>query len=498
MDEDVEPPDEPYSYGVESEVKSGYRDYAVLPGLAPDRAIGYEGMDLVILGEGAERLTDIEVAAVQRYVLAGGTVLFLGGAVSPVLRDQRWAPYVPGTRPTVVNMQGSRVVSEATGVPMDQTFTVTKIEPAPGTTGLMEDGVPIFWYRRCGLGLAIFWAFDPFQAPFQTYAGKQALFADTLVGGSDDGQTYLSEQRATVEGNDNTYGMYYPNFETGTDSVFRVTMPPTGTVFLILAAYFVCVVPLNFFLLAKMKRGQLAWITSPIIGLAFAGVFFMIARDLYGVNLSRATRAVVVAHQGSPVAYAIGNQELFFPSGGRYDLGFSGMEAVSTPSDFASYFYGEQRDTGFSGDMYDVGQVFATQAGVSNLSFREIHFRQAVDWPYALPLRLELTEQGTSARATGAFTNDSPYALRKVSIWFGRTEIPMADVEPGETVGIDTIVVLNQRAERFPNEAPVSAGQVALTADIEGLQLGAAIGTEEGRGARLFFTFNGVSGEVLR
>ncbi|MCH8977956.1 MAG: hypothetical protein IH945_01775 [Armatimonadetes bacterium] len=505
MDEESEEGDAEFDpsqmYEPSQTQKIGYRDYAVLPGMAPDRAIGYDGMDLVILGEGSERLTDVEVAAIQRHVLAGGTVLFLGGAVSPVLRDARWEAFLPGTDPTVVNLRGSSVVTEATGVPMAQTFSATRIEPIPGTTGLMEDGVPIFWYRRCGLGLAVFWAFDPFQAPFQTYAGRQALFADTLKGRSDDVESYLGEQGAMVETYvDDFYyggGPFYPDFEQGTDSVFTVSMPPTLTVFLILAAYFVCVVPLNFLLLAKMNRGQLAWVTSPFIGLAFAGVFFMIARDLYGVELSRATRGVLVAHQGSPVAYAVGNQELFFPSGGRYDLGFSGMEAVSTSSDFATY-YGEARDTGFSDDLFDVGQVVATRAGVSNLSFREIHFRQAVDWPYALPLELELRGQGSGVRAVGTFHNDSPHTLRRVSIWIGRTEMPLDDVGPGETLDIDNLVVVQERTVRYPREAPVSEGQVALTADVEGLELGSTIGTEQGSGTRLFFTFSGVSGEVKR
>ncbi len=54
-------------------------DYACMPGKAPDRTIGYDGLDLLILGEGAERMTDKEVHAIKGYVLSGGRLLFTGG-----------------------------------------------------------------------------------------------------------------------------------------------------------------------------------------------------------------------------------------------------------------------------------------------------------------------------------------------------------------------------------------------------------------------------------
>ena len=289
----------------------------------------------------------------------------------------------------------------------------------------------------------------------------------------------------------------YPGYYDQTDSVFQVEMPGTGKVFLILAAYFVCVVPLNFLILRKLNRGEYAWITSPIIGLAFAGVFFLIASDLYGAGLSRSTTGLVVAHQGSSVAYGFGNQELFFPSGGRYDLKFSGVEAISDVPNY-NYYMGSLSDTGFAGDLYDVGEITATRAAVSNLAFREIHFRQALDWPYRIPLTLELTSDGPNVHAVGSILNDTPYTMLDVQLHLGFRQVYLGTIESGALRPIDTVAIGTVFADRAPNAPPVGEGQVVLSAKLEGVELGAIIGEEQKpRSVQLFYTFSGVSAEVV-
>jgi hypothetical protein len=205
----------------------------------------------------------------------------------------------------------------------------------------------------------------------------------------------------------------------------------------------------------------------------------------------------VVAQEGSPHAYATANQQLFFPSGGRYDLGFEGVESVSTTSDLSGMFGGAEPDTGFSGDLVDVGHVVAPRAGVSNLAFREIHVEQAMEWPYALPLRLELSDDAP-LRARGAFTNDTPYDLFSVVLWVGNLQVSLGDVKPGETKEINEFLPSIAPMQRSFEQPPLAAGQVAVTAMIGGLAVGATIGKEQGTGPRLLYTYSSVAGKVRR
>ncbi|HXH60174.1 MAG TPA: hypothetical protein VNI20_02320 [Fimbriimonadaceae bacterium] len=496
---------------LKTKVKGGYyenqevsvQDYASLPQYAPDRAIGYEGLDAVVLGEGAERLTDEQVSAIQRYVLSGGSVLMTGGAVSPVTKDPRWASFLPGRPVGVVNMNGSSVLSKVCGVRLSGTVSLMRIDPDPGTTGLAEQGVPILWYRRCGLGMCIYWAFDPFQSPVRTYVGRSKLFLDTMSHVDKMGEQYITQVGAGSTSNAYDYwrsGSYsspgYPPLGDS-QSVFNVSTPSTGTVFLILAAYFVVVVPLNFLVLARLGKGHLAWVTSPLIGIAFASIFFYTARQLYSAGLTRSTTALIVAHQGAPAAFATGRQQLFFPRGGRYDLKFSGVEAVGAFRDMYSAFRNDE-DNSLREDLVDVGQVIAPEASVGSLTFREIGFQQSVPWPYKTPIRLKVLKDGTFLRAQGVFTNDTPYTISNATLWAGTSSIQLGSVSAGQTVDIDGILTQRPNSPVGEVDVPVSKGQVVLVADVSDVKVGANLGKEERHQRRLYLSFSTASSEVAR
>lgn len=296
-------------------------DYACLPGLAPDRALGYDGLDLLILGEGAERMTDGEVQAVKSYVLAGGRLLFTGGAISPVIRDPRWAGFLPGSDPRVVSANGSALLSSLMQTRVTDEIALTSLTPSPAAHALTENGVAMTLTKGMGLGEVVFWAFDPFQGALRKSDSRGPLFASLFHG-----EKYLREQfllnngvgleQAYQYGYGATSPAYGPNDAEPQTSPFQVEIPPTATVFTILALYLIAVVPVNFVLLGRKGKGQWAWVTGPAIGVAFASVFFFISRDLYNKGLSRATAAVIVAHEGVERGYAICEQQYFFPRGG--------------------------------------------------------------------------------------------------------------------------------------------------------------------------------------
>ena len=69
----------------------------------------------------------------------------------------------------------------------------------------------------------------------------------------------------------------------------RATLPPASQMLMVLAIYFVVVVPVNFLVLKKLGRGEWAWFTAPIISLIFAGVLFSRAQNLYSAKMSTAS-----------------------------------------------------------------------------------------------------------------------------------------------------------------------------------------------------------------
>ena len=100
-------------------------------------------------------------------------------------------------------------------------------------------------------------------------------------------------------------------------------------------------------------------------------------------------------------------------------------------------------------------------------------------------------------QAVGSILNDTPYTMHDAQLYLGSRQIYLGTIESGALTSIDTLAV----STRFPDgpyySAPVGEGQVVLSATLEGVELGAVVGKEQQRGVQLFYTFSGVSAEVV-
>ncbi|MES1227727.1 MAG: hypothetical protein ABUL72_03595, partial [Armatimonadota bacterium] len=345
----------------------------IKPADAPDRLGGYQRLNALVLGEGAERLNDDAVAAIKTWALSGGTVVFIGGASAPILNDPRWSSLLPVQDATQKNFNGSQSLAARYGS-SPQPFTAMIGKPATNAT-TRADGLVM--EKPFGLGRSVYIAFNPFENPMLNWGSRPKFFNEILS------PTVLNQAQIVVQSVVNLgydpYSSYsysrvryssgygYPPDEGGvTSNPFRATLPQTSKVLLILTCYFIAVVPLNFIVLRKLKKGELAWGTAPLLSLAFAGVFFASAQDLYTAKLSTSTKGVLVMQQGDSQAYVIGDSQMYFPHGGRYDLKLNGVDSLVQTQPEDMYSRREQHSIYEDLDPVDVGQVQGTIA-VPNL-----------------------------------------------------------------------------------------------------------------------------------
>lgn len=347
-------------------------------GALPDRSTGYVGCAVVFLGDGAERMSDTEVAALQDYIVLGGSVVVFGGPAAPVLEDPRWRPFLPVLpgRPKTLSANGSKMKSL---VP-DGRFTISPGQVTPGSTVMERYAGENFVVKKTvGLGRVIFVAANLLEEPGRTWEGLDKFFLELGLG---QGGAETSSYFGDVEyGGQTTYPAAYalspgaPGSSLANDP-FQAKMPPTGTILLILGIYFVLVVPVNLLVLRKMGKGELAWVTSPIISLVFAGIFFRFASGLYSAELSCATRGMWIADSASPRGQFVGTSQLFFPRGGAYNLGLDGVQFIgSTESGYnsgAGKLFGNLK-------AIDDGQVRVPRMTVNNLSFHEFNLQQVME-----------------------------------------------------------------------------------------------------------------------
>lgn len=443
-------------------------DGYAIPKEAPDRPLGYERLRLLFLGTGSQGIPDKSAEAIKSWVLTGGTLVFTGSAID-AMKDPRWANIVPAATVHERRFADSRYLRTKYGYATGS-FNGWIGDPVESARSIDPDGLMI--ERSFGLGRVVFLGFDPFSTPFTNWPVRGKLFTDTFSPA-----LLLSSQM--VLGTVDNVAAANPNNDINTNP-FAAELPQASSVGWLLGLYFLAVVPANFLILRKMKRGELAWATAPVLSLGFAGVFFGAARGLYSAQLSTRSASLLIAQEGQRDGVVVGHSQIYFPREGQYDLGLTNVDSVLMGSSEQNYNPGQVGLT-----KQDEGSVTAKLA-VPNLAFREIRYRQiapAGEW-------FQINRVGT-----GKFEikNSSPYVLKSPAFCGPGVTFPLKDLAPGETT---TISMYNaqtggdETTQRLDRSLMRMDGY-GLAGVLEGYRPGTQVGTEVGEaGTRLLFVAN--------
>jgi hypothetical protein len=275
---------------------------------------------------------------------------------------------------------------------------------------------------------------------------------------------------------------------------FQTALPPTGRIATVLGVYFLVVVPLNFMILKKIRRGELAWLTAPVISLAAAGVLFSSASGLYGAKMATSSRGVLVMQDGSNDAYFVGSSQMFFPSGGSIDLGLHGVEEIQVAAN-DRYSITPMADDSL--DSVDVGEVQVPALRATNLAFKEMYYRQHLQISPMLQAELIKDPQGLicKIRNVSSETLDGVVVMcrgqsyplgaplmageeRSLTLALGSSmPTPSPGVQGGPPTGSDDPV------NRFTWERP----EILVTANLRGFRPGPQVGSDYGSNIQLLY-----------
>jgi len=401
-------------------------DLYLKPDMMPERTSGYAGIQTVFLAEGSERMNDEAFRALKMYIVAGGNVVMFGGASMPLQGDPRWRPLLPvvDARPKTVRLDNVFHDMQAVG---DTTLGIGRL--APGAHVLLgSESTPYLVELRYGLGRVLFIAMNLTEGPAKGWVGREKFVEQAGILESPKFGQILDACLPDVMnpfGAPSAVAMPGTGAPVPTNDPFSATVPDTTTVLLILFIYLILVVPVNLLILRKIGKGEWAWITSPIISLGFAAVFFRYSAGLYAADLSLASTGALIVREGEPEGYYLGRSQLFFPRGGTYDLGLERVEAIF-PSTSARR--GMSQMTESLGSV-DLGQVSA-RPNVTNLSFREFSYLQRIPTKQWLQVRVQ-TRQGAPVGVS--VVNRSNQTLTDVGVLLKGVAFSVGQIAPGET-----------------------------------------------------------------
>jgi len=411
-----------------------YFDVYCKPEDAPDRPIAFGTIAVVVLGPGSERLSDDSVKALKMYTLTGGTLLFVGGASAQLLDDRRWADVIPGANFKTKTTTAPGFFAQIGGSPLNESFTVSAGTPRNASRTWTRDGMMLASERPWGLGKIVFMAFNPFEDPFVRWQGRRKLFANlgrpmdfarsrAMIGQYMVSNTDMYYSGASVPATYSGPVTAYSPSNRIQDDPFDVELPSWSRVFYILIAYLIIVVPVNFIALRTLKRGELAWITAPVISLVFAGIFLNQASELYSARLSTATSGLMIVQEGMDASLFAGRTQMFFPNGGAYDLKLSNVDELAA-SDPYSYRYEGGPKTQI--DPVDTGTILVPDLRASNLAFEEIGYRQI----FEKSKFLQVERNGAKVR----ITNLSGANITSGEVYYKGGRVAFAGIPAGQSI----------------------------------------------------------------
>jgi hypothetical protein len=456
---------------------------------APDRAMGYDVLNAVVLAEGSERLRELQVKAIKDYVRLGGVIVFIGGAAQTAATDPRWASLLP--------MKSNRTRNSTINGASTTELIGDRVSDAVAVQNLRYGSA---YSRSYGLGLIVQYTVNPFESPVKSFDQRRADVIRCLhsrhmrsVKG------YLYTTAGLSFENENQYSGYAPSSTsyvsapvssaaprtviTETDP-FGIKAPPVTSIAYVLVAYFVVVLPLNFFILRRMKKLEMAWVTTPIISLIFSGVLLSSTVGLYRSTEVTKTRAVVVLAQGEGQGTVVGKSEMFFPRSQQYDLGLKGIDRIRSSS--PNYYPRSKTTSGLN--FIDTGAgVTCNDASTTNLAFREFGYQGSVDGLTGI----KVTSKMDGDQVNVSVINQSKYDLRSVMVSTPAGDQQLSaqsQILSGQTKTLKFAIKPAPNGQAVATIGATTPLKVAVYGIVQGFRIGPSYGAQHPESTTYFYT----------
>jgi hypothetical protein len=402
--------------------------------------------DLIVIADGSvSRLDGDQLSALEQYVRAGGALVLVGGPGWQETLRPLPAALIPGrltsTR-TLPNLLGLLQIQRV-ALPRQEIATAVGVLRNPqGTVLASEQGVPLAVEHPLGAGQVLYLAFDPSLDPIAHWEGARAIVNRLIL------RTIPSAAGRPTTAQGGLPPTLFVNSYSGPSNIgselsnVPAAALPSILLFLILTVFYVLLVgPANFFIMRRLRRQELLWVTVPLGALLCLGGTFGVAYHLKGNTVLVNTVGMVTLDGSSdmrPTALYMG---LFAPVRGDYHLTFDGQALPQ----YVPQFNGDSGP--FSSSSTPLGLRFQEGShtdiqflGMNMWSMRDVALHTTVNVPGNVSGKLHIDRHGY---IVGAVSNVTPLTLVHPIIVAGRAVLHLPDLPPGKTVAVRVKPYLN-------------------------------------------------------
>ena len=292
----------------------------------PPLSFAWHGLDVLVVSDvDTGVLSPEQRAALAEWVASGGRLIVAGGPTWQKTAAGLGAllPLAPaGTQ----NLADTSRLAAFAGAPAPSGPTVAASGPlSPDAVTLVSAGeLPLIIARHSGFGQVLFLAVDPAFDPLKNWGGLEGLFRNLLTG---------SAQRPN-------WAAGVRNWYSARDAINALPglqLPSALEILGFLGLYVLAVGPINYLVLRRLKRRELAWVTVPALVVVFSAGAYLTGYQLRGGQASLHRLAVVQVWPNAANAQVDGLVGIFSPRRAEYDVQFgAGFLARPMPVDSGS------------------------------------------------------------------------------------------------------------------------------------------------------------------
>ena len=389
------------------------------------------------------RLSTEQLDAMRGWVAGGGRLVIVGGTAGPSSLSAFPDVLLPYRPTATTDVEPAALVALLGEIPNNATALPALSGELNGGRALASVGdLAVAADRAYGSGSATIVGFDPTASWITGTSLAEGMWRRLLPTRSIGGP---------IVGDDS-------QIVSAASQLPSLALPPVGGLIALLGTYILLIGPINYLVLRRLDRREWAWVTMPILIVAFAAGAYGFGSLLRGSDLIVNEVAIVRGSPGATDGTAQIYLGVFSPSRGTYQLRVPGGALLSSP---VSDFMGGD-GTAATLDVLQGDPAQVRDLGVGFGSLRTVRAETAVTVPLVqADLRLE------DGHLRGTVKNASDEVLLKPAVVLGGTVAKLADLAPGASANVDVALQAVQMGQQLSDKivGPVFFGNPGQMGD---------------------------------
>lgn len=274
------------------------------------------------------------------------------------------------------------------------------------------------YHKKIGKGHVVITGFDLGLSPFVNWNGKDKFINNVI-------NRYLNND---VDHTQNYQRMRSHWFENIVSYLPQNLLPSVTSILIILVLFILLVGPINYFILKKIDKRELLWVTIPLIVVIFSGSIYMlgfktrlrqpIANNVSIIKIDNETNKAGVYTKSGIMGFKNGDWDVAFDKNSEVLLNdrrnYDVLQRFADEEIVTEYFYDE--DT----------HILFNKAGI--LDVEKITINQEIELDNSIISDIMISND----KLTGTIDNTSGFDLEDVVIFYGNKYEKLGDLKDGE------------------------------------------------------------------